>query len=104
MSRAGRRAAEELGKLRERENFAASGLSPETFERGMAMYLGEVIVKNHPAFRWVVREFPFVPGTYEIGVDRGALAVMLTRIREVHARPNNKKRESIWREYRRWVG
>ena len=22
----------------------------------------------------------------------------------VHVRPNNKKRESIWRKYRRWVG
>jgi len=67
------------------------------------MYLGEVIVKNHAAFRWVVREFPFVPGTYEIGVDRGTLAVMLTRFGEVHTRPNNRKRESIWREYHRWV-
>ena len=69
----------------------------------MAMYVGEVIVKNHAMFRWVVREFPFVPGTYEIGVERGTLAVMLTRLGDVHTRPNNKKRESIWREYRRWV-
>lgn len=89
--------------LREHGTVATSGLSPETFERCMAMYLGEVIVRNHPAFRWVVREFSFVPGTYEIGVDRGTLAVMLTRVGEVHTRPNNKKHESIWREYRRWV-
>ena len=89
--------------LHERRTVATSGLSPETFERCVAMYLGEVIVKNHPAFRWVVREFPFVPGTYEIGVDRGTLAVMLTRFGEIHTRPNNKRHESIWREYRRWV-
>jgi hypothetical protein len=89
--------------VRERGAFAKDGLSRETFERCMAMYFGEVIVKNHPAFRWVVREFPFVPGTYEIGVERGTLAVMLTRLGGVHTRPNNKKRESIWREYRRWV-
>ena len=87
----------------ERGTVATSGLSPETFERCMAMYLGEVMVRNHPAFRWVVREFPFVPGTYEIGVDRGTLAVMLTRIGEVRTRRNNRKHESIWREYRRWV-
>ncbi len=90
-------------EVRERESFAAYGVSPETFERCMAMYLGEVIVQNHAAFHWVVREFPFVPGTYEIGVDRGAVAVMLTRWRGLHTRPNNRKRESIWREYHRWV-
>lgn len=89
--------------VRERETFAKDSLSRETLERCMAMYLGEVIVKNHATFRWVVREFPFVPGTYEIGVERGTLAVMLTRLGDVHTRPNNKKRESIWREYRRWV-
>lgn len=90
-------------EVRERGTFAEYGLSAETFEGCIAMYLGEVIVRNHGAFRWLVREFPFVPGTYEIGVDRGTLAVMLTRFAEVHTRPNNKKRESIWREYRRWV-
>jgi len=47
---------------RERRTSAKDGLSPETFERCMAMYLGEVIVRNHAAFRWVVREFPFAPG------------------------------------------
>ena len=90
-------------EVRECGTFARYGLSPETFGRCIAMYLGEVIVKNHAAFRWVVREFPFVPGTYEIGVDRGTLAVMLTRFGEVHTRPNNRKRQSIWREYHRWV-
>jgi hypothetical protein len=91
-------------EVRERGPLASSRSSPETFERCLAMYFGAVIVKNEPAFRWVVREFPFVPGTYEIGVDRGPLAVMLTRFGEVHTRPNNRRRDSIWREYHRWVG
>jgi len=90
-------------EARESGAFARFGVSPEAFERCIAMYLGEVIVRNHAVFRWVVREFPFVPGTYEIGVDRGTLAVMLTRFGQLQTRPNNKKRESIWREYRRWV-
>jgi hypothetical protein len=90
-------------EVRERGTLAKYGLSSETFERCIAMYFGEVIIKNHAAFRWVVREFPFLPGAYEIGVDRGTLAVMLTRWGEVYARPNNRKRESIWREYQRWV-
>lgn len=88
---------------RERNMLAEYGLSPETCERCMAMYLGEVIVRNHAAFHWVVREFPFARGRYEIGVDRGTLAVMLTRWGSLPMRPNNRKRESIWREYHRWV-
>ena len=89
--------------LHERGAFNEAGIDPETFERCIAMYFGEVIVKNHSLFTWVVREFVFMPGTYEIGVDRGNLAVMLSRFSDVHARPKNKRRDSIWREYRRWV-
>ena len=63
----------------------AYGSSPEACERRMAMCLGEVIVRNHAESRRVVREFPFVTGTYEIGVDRGTLAVMLTRHRRAGA-------------------
>jgi hypothetical protein len=90
-------------ELHERAAFGEIGLNRETFERCIAMYFGEVIVKNHAEFKWAVREFAFEPGRYEIGVVRGTLAVMLTRFSDVHARPSNKKRESIWREYRRWV-
>ncbi len=90
-------------ELHELPAFDKIGLNRETFERCIAMYFGEVIVKNHAEFKWAVREFAFEPGTYEIGVVRGTVAVMLTRFSDVHARPNNKKRESIWREYRRWV-
>src|SRR5262245_7198719 len=90
-------------EVREHGTFADHGFTPETLERSTAMYFGEVIVKNQATFRWVVREFPFLPGAYEIGVDRGTVAVMLTRWSEVHARPNNRKRESLWREYHRWA-
>lgn len=90
-------------ELHEGGAFDKLGVDRETFERCMAMYFGEVIVRNHATFNWVVREFVFAPGTYEIGVDRGSVAVMLSRFHDVHVRPNNKTRASIWREYRRWV-
>jgi len=65
--------------------------------------LRRVVVKNHAEFKWAVSRVRVRAGHYEIGVIRGTVAVMLTRFSDVHARPNNKKRESIWREYRRWV-
>jgi hypothetical protein len=71
---------------------------PETFERAIAMYLGAVFVRNAtPAFVWIVAEFPFEKGRYEIGVQRELFALMLSR----HSFPtqDNKRQESLWRMY-----
>src|SRR5437879_4158101 len=57
-------------ELHELAAFGKIGLNQETFERCIAVYFGEVIVKNHAEFKWEVREFAFEPGTYEIGVVR----------------------------------
>lgn len=100
MSRAGMRAAEEHGSHRRR--------CRSVIERCVAMYFGEVIVKNRAEFKWEVREFAFDPGTYEIGVVRGTIAVMLTRFSDVHARPNERsvrasadRAEDVWRTMKR---
>src|SRR5437867_3955204 len=64
-------------EVRERGTFARYGLSPETFERCIAMYLGEGIVKNQAAFGWVVGGCAVVTGMYGSGRDRGLPRVML---------------------------
>jgi len=72
----------------------------DTFERAIAMYLGAVFVRNgRPPFEWIVTEFPFEKGRYEIGVERGLFAMMLSR----HSFPteNNKRQQSLWRMYLR---
>ena len=60
--------------------FASIGADAETFERAMAMYLGEVLVRNAPPFEWFVVEFAFEAGRYEIGVGRDRYRVMLLRL------------------------
>jgi hypothetical protein len=44
-------------------------------ERAMGFYFGAVAVKDAKA-RWVVTEFPFKPGTYELGIERSLFAIM----------------------------
>ena len=68
------------------------------------MYLGQVIVHNHPEFRWIVEEFAFQRGKYEIGVTKPLFTLMLTKRTDLSSRPNNKKRQSLWRDYCQSVG
>jgi hypothetical protein len=72
----------------------------ETFERIMATYLGEVLVRNVPPFEWFAAEFAFEPGRYEIGVRRPPYQVMLSRLAPV-PRERNRRERSIWRTYQK---
>jgi len=78
------------------------GIDEETFERTIAMYLGEVIVRNAPAYGWFVAEFTFEPGRFEIGVRSPLLQVMLSRLSPA-PRERNKRELSIWRMYRKYT-
>lgn len=68
---------------------------------GLGFYLGEVMCRNGN-YKWVVNEFVFKKGTYEIGITRGLVTIMLTsgRIPEV---TNNKRRQSLFRYVRKWI-
>ena len=77
----------------------ASGYSSA---HAIGFYLGE-IYRRHAGFKWVVQEFVFSPGHYEIGVSRGLISVMLTKGRLPKA-AGNKQRQSLWREFRKYAG
>jgi len=89
-------------ELRDGPGFTSIGVDEETFERAMAMYLGEVLVRNAPPFEWFVDEFAFEHGRYEIGVRRSLVAVMLSRLAP-DPPERNKRHQSIWRMYRRYA-
>jgi hypothetical protein len=88
-------------ELRDGPGFTSIGVDEETFERAMAMYLGEVLVRNAPPFEWFIDEFAFEPGRYEIGVRRPLVAVMLSRLAP-DPPERNKRQQSIWRMYRQY--
>jgi hypothetical protein len=83
--------------------FRSIGADEETFERAMAMYLGEVLVQNAPPFEWFVTEFAFEQGRYEIGVRRPLHHVMLSRLTPT-PRERNRREQSIWRRYQAHSG
>ena len=84
-------------------DFVGAPLKREAMERGMAMYFGEVCVRN-AGFEWRVREYAFERGKYEMGVVRGLLGIMLSSFSDLPVRPNNKRHQSMWSEYRKYVG
>ena len=77
--------------------------SPETTTSGysvahaVAFYFGEVLCW-HAGFTWVVQEFAFAKGRFELGVRRPALGIMLTKGKRLQ-RANNKRMQSLWREF-----
>ena len=85
-------------ELLEGAGFHSIGTDEETFERATAMYFGEVLVRNVPAFKWFVTEFAFERGRYEIGVRRPLLDLMLYRLAPA-PRERNRREQSIWRRY-----
>jgi hypothetical protein len=67
----------------------------------IAFYFGEVLCRNRK-FQWVIQEFSFTQGRYEIGVERQRLAIMLTKGKHLQL-AGNKRMQSLWREYQRYA-
>jgi hypothetical protein len=53
-------------------------------------------------FSWVVQEYQFAKGRYEIGVQRPLLSIMLTKGRKLQL-AGNKRMQSLWREFQRYA-
>jgi hypothetical protein len=90
-------------QLWEHEGFAEAGISRERLEQAIAMYVGETAVQNDSEFEWFVSEFPFEPGKYQIGIRKPLFSWMLRSFTDLHSRPNNKRRQSIWREFKQYA-
>lgn len=67
----------------------------------LGFYYGEVLCRQGK-YEWIVDEFVFRRGTYEIGVTRGLVTIMLTNGKLPEER-NNKRRQSLFRDAKRWI-
>jgi hypothetical protein len=82
--------------------FARAGTDRARFERAMAYYLGAVAVKVAGA-RWVVAEYPFVRGRYEIGVATKSQTVMIGGTCDRwHERRPNARHDALRRQFLDW--
>lgn len=85
------------------QGFARLGVAVEIFEECVAMYFFEVAVRNTEV-EWTVQEYAFGPGLYQIGVRRVRFMMFGSRRRPRRIDQQNKRKQSMWREYQRYFG
>jgi hypothetical protein len=73
------------------------------FEELMAMYFFEMAVRNSDV-EWTVEEYAFQAGLYEIGVARPLFRMFCRRLRPRAVEQQNKRKQSVWREYQKYFG
>jgi hypothetical protein len=89
-------------ELYENNLFGNIGTSQSEFETCMAIYFGNVAVENKKA-KWVVEKYFLDNDKYTIGIRRDEhFSQTLGGYRGLPLRKNNKKRDSIFREYKRF--
>jgi hypothetical protein len=87
-------------ELYEKNKFDKLGLDRNEFEKAMAIYFGEVVVRNNKEAKWEVEEYPFVPGKFDFGVRKGMGSMSLGNgFIDHYEEPNNKSRNSLFRRY-----
>jgi hypothetical protein len=79
----------------------AVGKEGSSVPHALGFFFGEVLCRN-AGFSWVVQEYAFRPGCYEIGVNKGLLYIMLTKGKRP-ALGRNARKNSLFREYNRYA-
>lgn len=77
------------------------GRSLDALAKSIGFYFAEVLCRSG-GFQWLVSEFVFKPGTYEIGVIKGRVQIMVTAGR-LPEKTGNKRMQSLFREAKRWL-
>ena len=89
--------------LYEKQSFGQVGLTQEEFESMMAVYWGEVIIKNNEDAEWVVEEYPFSQKKYELLVHKRFCGVSVVgKYHDLYHKQGNKRRNLLFREYNRY--
>lgn len=75
----------------------------DDFERSVAVYFGEVAIKNNENAKWIVSEFPFEKGKYNLGINEGFCTLMIpTMCSDLFKEPNNNMKQSLYRKYKKY--
>jgi hypothetical protein len=86
-------------ELWESDGFERLETTREEFECFMAAYFGEIAVRNNPDTKWIVSEFAFERGKYEIGIHQKLFTQMLNRFADHYKTPNNTRRQKLFKMY-----
>jgi len=90
--------------LYERDSFSSLGIERSHFETCIGIYFGAVLARNKSGAEWIVEEFAFQRGKYELGVRlQKGITVMAGRQKDLFRTHNNKKRQSLFRTCARYL-
>ena len=73
-------------------------LSQKQFESIMSVYWGEVVIKNNADAKWLIEEFAFSQGKYELLVNKG----LFDMFQDLYKRQDNKRQNLLFREHNRY--
>lgn len=77
-------------------------LTSEEFEEYLSIYFGEVIMKNHKDAEWTVQEYPFVEGTYTMGIRCGPFTTHFQNLFEKHyLNSKDASKQTVYKRYLR---
>ena len=78
-------------------------LSQKQFESIMSVYWGEVVIKNNADAKWLIEEFAFSQGKYELLVNKGLCNISIfDMFQDLYKRQDNKRQNLLFREYNRY--
>lgn len=69
----------------------------------LGAYFGQVFVEA-AGFEWIVEQYPFAAGRYELGVRKEHLTLMLTNGISPDPPERNRRKHSLFRQYRKYAG
>lgn len=85
-------------QLYRNNTFGKLGLSQKQFESIMSVYWGEVVIKNNADAKWLIEEFAFSQGKYELLVNIS----IFDMFQDLYKRQDNKRQNLLFREYNRY--
>lgn len=69
----------------------------------MSIYFGEVVVRNNDNAKWIVEEYAFVKGKYNLMINAGLLNMALVdKCNNWFKEPCNKNHNLLFRQYNKY--
>ena len=79
-------------------------LSRARIEESLGTYFAAALIRADSRYSWAVEPFPFTPDTYVLAAARPLMQVNVTRRTNLYAHSRNVRRQSLYREFKRYAG
>lgn len=88
-------------ELYENGKFGDSLITREDFELFMSLYYGEVMVKN-TVFEWGAEKHFLTENAYYLSIKKHLMTIAVARRKDFFATKNNKRKQALYRECKRY--